>query len=47
VAGGGGYSEGFDQEADLQRIPDEYHGVIWTNRIDRIGPVWKQANETH
>ncbi|WP_400164012.1 glycerophosphodiester phosphodiesterase family protein [Brevibacillus sp. TJ4] len=46
VAGGGKFSEGFDQVEDLQRLPDAYTGVIWTNRIDRIGPLFQQGNET-
>nr|WP_241154354.1 glycerophosphodiester phosphodiesterase family protein [Staphylospora marina] len=42
VAGGGGFSEGFDRVEDLERIPAEFSGWIWTNRIDRIGPELKQ-----
>lgn len=38
VAGDGGWSEGFDSIADLQRLPDHYSGGIWTNRIDVIAP---------
>lgn len=38
VAGDGGWSEGFDEEADLERIPDDYFGGIWTNRVDLIAP---------
>ncbi|WP_428909896.1 glycerophosphodiester phosphodiesterase family protein [Niallia sp. Krafla_26] len=37
VAGDGGWSEGFDTKQDLERIPENYRGGIWTNRIDRIG----------
>lgn len=40
VAGDGGWSEGFDHPQDLQRIPTGYGGGIWTNRIDRIGPIY-------
>jgi glycerophosphoryl diester phosphodiesterase len=39
VAGNGGWSEGFDSEKDLERIPENYHGGIWTNRIDLISPL--------
>lgn len=39
VAGDGGWSEGFDTEQDLERIPDKYSGGIWTNRIDIIAPI--------
>lgn len=38
VAGDGGWSEGFDSVLDLQRLPDDYSGGIWTNRIDVIAP---------
>ena len=39
VAGGGDWSEGFDEKADLERVPESYKGGIWTNRIDRIAPI--------
>jgi glycerophosphoryl diester phosphodiesterase len=42
VAGDGGWSEGFDAREDLQRLPPNYSGGIWTNRIDRIAPVVKE-----
>jgi glycerophosphoryl diester phosphodiesterase len=41
VAGAGPWSEGFDSRQDLRAIPEGYSGVIWTNRIDRIGPLLK------
>jgi glycerophosphoryl diester phosphodiesterase len=41
VAGDGRWSEGFDALDSLQAIPEGYAGVIWTNRIDRIGPALK------
>lgn len=41
VAGDGGWSEGFDTEQDVKRLPDNYTGGIWTNRIDRIAPIIK------
>ncbi|MFI8685755.1 glycerophosphodiester phosphodiesterase family protein [Rossellomorea sp. NPDC077527] len=42
VAGDGNWSEGFDEESDLERIPEGYKGWIWTNRIDRIASVVKE-----
>jgi len=36
VAGNGDWSEGFDTEEDFNRLPDEYSGWVWTNRIDRF-----------
>ncbi|MBY0121992.1 glycerophosphodiester phosphodiesterase family protein [Bacillus sp. S/N-304-OC-R1] len=41
VAGDGGWSEGFDGEQDLERIPKKFHGGIWTNRIDIVAPIIK------
>ncbi|MFI9552317.1 glycerophosphodiester phosphodiesterase family protein [Nonomuraea endophytica] len=38
VAGDGGWSEGFDTPADLERLPEGYAGGIWTNRIDVVSP---------
>ena len=42
VAGDGGWSEGFDTTEDIERLPSNYSGGIWTNRIDRIAPVLKE-----
>lgn len=42
VAGDGGWSEGFDHEQDLERLPKNYNGGIWTNRIDVIGSIIKR-----
>ncbi|SEM92480.1 glycerophosphodiester phosphodiesterase family protein [Lihuaxuella thermophila] len=42
VAGGGGFSEGFDTAEDLKRLPRHYTGGIWTNRIDRVAPLLKE-----
>ncbi|WP_051240126.1 glycerophosphodiester phosphodiesterase family protein [Pontibacillus halophilus] len=39
VAGDGGWSEGFDDREDVKRIPSDYDGIIWTNRVDRIEEV--------
>lgn len=41
VAGNGGWSEGFDSVQDLERLPDDYSGGLWTNRIDLVAPVLK------
>ena len=41
VAGDGGWSEGFDTTDDLKRLPSNYSGGIWTNRIDTIAPTFK------
>lgn len=41
VAGDGGFSEGFDKEDDLERLSEEFDGIIWTNRIDLIAPLLK------
>ncbi|MFB5661160.1 glycerophosphodiester phosphodiesterase family protein [Alteribacillus sp. HJP-4] len=38
VAGDGGWSEGFDSAKDMERLPDDFSGGIWTNRIDIIAP---------
>lgn len=32
----------FDSLEDVQRLPDSFTGGIWTNRIDRIAPIYKQ-----
>lgn len=44
VAGDGDFSKGFDEVADLQRLPAGYTGGIWTNRVDRIGPLVKPTS---
>ncbi|MBU3065371.1 glycerophosphodiester phosphodiesterase [Nocardia sp. NEAU-G5] len=36
------FSSGFDSPQDLQRLPADYSGGVWTNRIDRIAPVFAQ-----
>ncbi|MCD5323361.1 MULTISPECIES: glycerophosphodiester phosphodiesterase family protein [Pontibacillus] len=41
VAGEGKWSEGFDDQEDLKRIPDDYDGYVWTNRVDVIAPLVK------
>jgi glycerophosphoryl diester phosphodiesterase len=42
VSGDGHWSEGFDSRDSLRSIPEGFSGVIWTNRIDRIGPAMKR-----
>jgi glycerophosphoryl diester phosphodiesterase len=42
VGGNGKWSEGFDTVDDIKQLPDEYTGGIWTNRIDRIAPLYKR-----
>lgn len=37
-----GWSDGFDSEIDLKKLPKNYFGGIWTNRIDIIGPLVKE-----
>ncbi|SFA85402.1 glycerophosphoryl diester phosphodiesterase [Bacillus sp. UNCCL13] len=41
MAGDGGFSEGFDKKEDLERLPEEFDGIIWTNRMDVIAPLLK------
>jgi glycerophosphoryl diester phosphodiesterase len=43
VVGGDGseFSTGFDSPADIQRLPADYSGGIWTNRIDKIAPLYR------
>lgn len=45
VAGNGKWSEGFDTPEDIKRLPNHYNGGIWTNRIDRIAPVFKGSEK--
>ncbi|MFT8321161.1 MAG: glycerophosphodiester phosphodiesterase family protein [Bacillus sp. (in: firmicutes)] len=43
VGGNGlGFSSGFDTSEDIKRLPDDYTGGIWTNRIDKIAPLFKK-----
>ena len=42
VSGQGRWSEGFDTVDSLSDIPAGFAGAIWTNRIDRIGPLLKR-----
>lgn len=45
VAGNGTWSEGFDSKNDIKRLPSDFTGGIWTNRIDRIAPLYKDTSE--
>jgi glycerophosphoryl diester phosphodiesterase len=36
---GSGFSSGVDTEGEFARIPSDFRGGIWTNRVDRIGPL--------
>jgi glycerophosphoryl diester phosphodiesterase len=36
---GGTFSTGIDAAADLERLPKEFPGGIWTNRIEAIAPL--------
>jgi glycerophosphoryl diester phosphodiesterase len=38
---GSGFSSGVDDAATLRKLPPAFDGAIWTNRIDRIGPLVK------
>lgn len=39
---GTGFSSGFDTPEDIERLPDDYTGGIWTNSIDKITPLFKK-----
>lgn len=43
VVGGNGseFSSGLDTPEDIERLPSNYSGGIWTNRIDKIGPLYQ------
>ena len=36
---GSGFSSAIDSEEEFARIPSDFVGGIWTNRVDRIGPL--------
>lgn len=42
VAGDGPWSEGFDQPADLDTVPADFSGWIWTDRADTIIPLLRR-----
>ena len=39
---GGSGASGIDTEAQFRALPAGYGGGVWTNRIDRIGPISKR-----
>ncbi|PGW24581.1 glycerophosphoryl diester phosphodiesterase [Bacillus cereus] len=39
---GFGFSSGFDSSEDIKRLPNDYTGGSWTNRIDKIAPIFKK-----
>ncbi|MCM5680825.1 glycerophosphodiester phosphodiesterase [Schlegelella sp. S2-27] len=39
---GGDFSRGIDDAEALARLPADYAGGIWTNRIERIGPLLRR-----
>ncbi|KAA6449588.1 glycerophosphodiester phosphodiesterase family protein [Bacillus swezeyi] len=39
---GSHFSSGFDTPEDIKRLPEDYTGGIWTNRIDRIAPLYEK-----
>lgn len=41
---GEGFSQGLDDLARLQELPDRYSGGVWTDRIDVVGPALKGRN---
>lgn len=39
----GGFSSGIDGEEALARLPADYRGGLWTNRIERVGPALRSS----
>lgn len=37
--GGGGFSQGIDDAAALEAVPQGFDGLVWTNRIEVISPL--------
>lgn len=33
---------GFDSPEDIKHLPDDYTGGIWTNRIDKVAPIFQK-----
>jgi glycerophosphoryl diester phosphodiesterase len=40
---GGDFSSGIDDEQLLARLPADFGGGIWTNRIELIGPLVRRV----
>ncbi|PKJ52604.1 glycerophosphoryl diester phosphodiesterase [Bacillus sp. SN10] len=36
------FSSGFDSSEDIKRLPHDYTGGIWANRINKIAPLFKK-----
>lgn len=45
VSGNGGWSEGFDTKEELKRLPGNFDGEIWTNRVDVISKIIPSMQE--
>jgi len=41
----GEFSRGIDSEDDFRRLPTAFAGGIWTNRIDRLGPLLRSRTQ--
>ena len=41
---GAGFSSGIDDKETLSRVPDHFDGIIWTNKIEVIGPALVARN---
>jgi len=39
TAKGDGFSAGFDRPGDLERVPDGFDGMLWTNRAEVMIPA--------
>jgi glycerophosphoryl diester phosphodiesterase len=42
---GGEFSRGIDSEDEFKRLPVGFAGGLWTNRIDRLGPLVRSRSE--
>lgn len=42
-----GWSDGFDTEAELARLPPSYTGSVWTNRVDIVAPLLRKISENY
>ena len=41
---GTGFSSGIDDLETLSRVPDQFDGIIWTNKIEVVGPLLATPN---
>jgi glycerophosphoryl diester phosphodiesterase len=37
-------TSGVDTPEDVERLPSDFGGGVWTNRIERVGPLFKKAD---